>query len=209
LRDPVFLPIWAKRPENGAMSLEDKWEKAKKACDRAQKENAKAVTKLQKEYDALYKAAEKIYKKLKLKQKLDHYVEDAALVRNEAPELAKISEHLRAKRHEINRTRKLPERKTFGAEPAFREVDNVLNVGAKLRAAGLQDAGKWQKWVDMAVKALKKVAAAEKKFNAWMPPSHSQSEDQRIFLEDFESIQKKMSSEGTPLLKHARAIING
>lgn len=188
------------------MSLESKWAKAKKSYDDSFKEVSKARAQLQKEYDKLYKDAEKDAKKMKLKGKLDTYV-NASVLPNEALGLKQHITLLKAKKVQISQAPTLKERKRTGAEPAFKDVDKVFMVGEKLISADVQDPEKWKKWRDMAVNALKGCAKAEKKFNDWLGrPSPGAEED---FATDFANIHRKMREIGTPMLKHAQRIIAG
>ena len=189
-----------------SMSLQKSWVKAKNVYDGDAKIAAKKVATLEKQFDAVTKKAAKEHKKLKLPKKLKEYLDDPTLARiDHARQLIPFLDDVKKKQHEIHSFNAPRPRKRIGAEPAFAEVDKVVEVGRKLVAAGVEDGKKWQKWMDMAKKSLVGCAKAEKKFEAWMPNTHNDAEENFEF--EFRKIHAKMKDMGTPLLRHAQKCV--
>jgi len=193
------------------MSLIDRWKRAKKDYDAEYKENQKERVVLEKDIKKLMKDGENAKKKFKIKTKtkFESYAADRVLTRLEAQELIPFVEKVQAKQGELRNIDSLKPRKTIGAEPAFKEIDNVLEVGKKLINAGVEDRGKWKTWHKLAISGLKKCAAAEKKFEKHMGvPRRGMAPEAEVDLYDsFDSILRKMQEKGTPLMRAAGTFI--
>lgn len=189
------------------MALLNKWEAAKSKYDVAAKQNGKERDAVQKQIDKLMSEGEKQLKKLKIKDKFVSLLRDPVLTRMQAPELKPLIDKIKAKQKELDALKEIQERKSVGCTPAFKDVDKVLEVGARLKAGGVEDAGKWTSWHKAAVSSLKKCAVAEKKFEKWMGNSHSSSQAAKDFNDDFKKIMREMSDTGGPIMRHAGTIL--
>ncbi|MEP1200701.1 hypothetical protein [Tateyamaria sp.] len=187
------------------MSLKKSWIKAKKYYDSDLKQNLAERGAIEKEIKALTKAAESIHKKEKIKVKFGLLLADPVLIRMEAPQLVKPLRKIKDKQDDLAKLSKLKSRKTFGAEPAFDEIDKVFKVGRKLIEAGVKDKKKWEAWYKLARSGLKKCATAEKKFDNWIGRPSSSSEE--FFDRKFKSLFHEMRRTGSPMLQIAGSII--
>jgi hypothetical protein len=184
------------------MTLGSKWISAKKEYDAAVKAADKSRAALEKELKVLMDKADKERKKLKLKSKFSDYVADPVQIRVDgAQALIPLIVPVKKKKKEMEAIPRLKERKTFGAEPAFKDIDKVFAVGEKLIDAEIQDPSKWKAWHKLAISGLKKCAVAEKKFEAWMGRVHHEAEV--TFDRDFKAIHRKMKDKGTPMMRKA------
>lgn len=189
------------------MALLNRWEAAKSRYDAAAKQNGKDRDAVQKQIDKLTSEGEKQLKKLKAKDKFDSFLRDPVLTRMQAPELKPVIDKIRAKQKELDALKDIQERKSVGCTPAFKDVDKVLEVGARLKAGGVDDAGKWASWHKAAVSSLKKCAVAEKKFEKWMGNSYGSNQAAKDFNDDFKKIMREMSDTGGPIMRHAGTIL--
>lgn len=188
-------------------SLSEKWAAAKSDYDAAAKENAKAREAVQKQLDKLIKEGEKEHKKSKAKEKFVALLRDPVLVRMKAPELKPVIDKIRAKEKELAAIKPVEPRKSVGCTPAFKDVDKVLEVGARLMEAKIDSADKWKSWHKAAVASLKKCADAEKKFQKWLGNPDRDNQPAQDFKSDFSDIMSKMQRQGTPILRHAGTIL--
>ncbi len=188
-------------------TLDERWAKAKSEYDVLAKENAKAREAIEKQISKLMSEGEKEHKKLKTKEKFSSFLADPVLTQMHAPQLKAVIAKIKAKQKELTAMSLVKPRKSVGCTPAFKEVEKVLDVGARLKDAGVDSPDKWKAWYKAAISSLKKCATAEKNFEKWIGSPDKSNEAATEFQRAFKNIMGAMSEKGTPLMKHAGTIL--